>query len=272
MDCRAKFVNAHSFSEDLEVFRRLDRRDSLIKDIRLQPIVDREEQVVGFEVLARLNGDGFSDSLGDKIGKLSKDELGRLISELLLGLRLRCLLGGNYASRIDFQKVSRAPIRYFVNVEKISLTDPAVVDELIESSVDLQSAGNRLVVEVTERPLVVPSQFRSYIGALKRLKREGVLIALDDYDIDSSTHWELDLGLCDVVKLDLLGLGVFECFDEGLNERRYRHVVEKLFELSHRYHVDVLAEKVENDRQYGLVKSLPFDLFQGCRFGRSVQF
>lgn len=247
---------------------RLHENAVRLKEVRRQPIVDRHERIVGYEKLARLSIDTRAGTVEDSIGRLSKGELGRLTRELLMGLRIRCLLNRNYETQADVKKFAHTSVLYFVNVEKLSLTEPALVRELIEADVDLRSSGGYLVVEVTERPVATVDQFRSYMKGLMCLKQAKVLVALDDYNIDSPVHWELDLGLCDVVKLDLPSLGICECGDEGLLAARHSALVAKLNAFVYRYRVDLLAEKVETDWQYEFVKKLPFNLFQGYRFGR----
>lgn len=234
-----------------------------LAEVRLQPILDRQECIIGFENLARFDGTG---KLG--IYRMSDDLLHSVTRELLLGLRMRCLLDTHYHRQLNDQRGGQAMVRHFVNVEKRSLAKPAMVDELIESAADLLSTGAQLVVEVTERPLDAPEAFKAYMNGLIRLRQEGVQVALDDYDIHSPIHWELDLGLCDVVKLDLFDLGIACRGDEAFMSDHYARLMERLYQFIHRYPVELVAEKVETDWQYDLVKGLPFKLFQGYRLGR----
>lgn len=238
-----------------------------VHEICLQPIVDRQECVIGYETLARISADAFGANMERDIGALSLNTLGKLTSEVLLGLRICCMLETHYTWRKK-SELAPAAVRHFVNVEKLSLTDPAIVEELIESAADLRSSGARLVVDVAERPVATPAQFNEYLRGLVRLKQEEVLVALDDYDLNSPVHWELDLGLCDVMKFELGSLGIVEPNDESNFAIRHAVLAEKLFEMIYRYRVELLAERVETDWQYEVVKGLPFNLFQGYRFGR----
>lgn len=236
--------------------------------IRLQPIMDRRERIFGFENLARFAFDACVGSTEDAIARLPLDDLQRLTRELLLGLRIRCMLDRSYANRLNNPQGDRRAVRHFVNVEKRSLAEPDLVEEVIDSAVDLRSSGVLLVVEVTERPVDSFDGFRSYMQGLMRLKQEGLLVALDDYDIDGPFHWELDLGLCDFVKLDLPTLGVPLHEDGAFMGDRYTVLGEKLYTFIHRYQVDLVAEKVETEWQHEVARGLPFKLFQGYRLGR----
>jgi EAL domain-containing protein (putative c-di-GMP-specific phosphodiesterase class I) len=239
-----------------------------LAEVRAQPIVNRQEHIVGFENLARVESDVFGGPMDHLIARLSADELQRLTGEVLLGLRIRCLLDKNYSSQMKGQRAGHVALRHFVNVEKRSLAEPAVIDDLVESAADLRSSGAQLVVEVTERPLTSSSRFRAYVKGLMRLKQEGVQVALDDYDIDAPVHWELDLGLCDFVKLELPELGIPYCGDEDVLATHYIRLAEKLYQFIHRYLVGLIAEKVETGWQYEVAKGLPFKLFQGYHLGR----
>ncbi|WP_371366659.1 EAL domain-containing protein [Pseudomonas sp. QL9] len=247
---------------------RYHRGGPQIVGFRQQAIVDRQQQVIGFETLAALSAQVSGDASDELIAQLSMYDLERLTSDLLLRLRIRCLAEQNYEAQVRHEQTSRLPMQYFVNVEKRSLTAPALVDELIEASADMDHAGCQLVVEVTERPLTSAGQLRAYIKGMMRLKQEGVLIALDDYPLDCSVHWELDLGLGDFVKLDIHSLGLVETVDAELLSARYPVLAAQLYEFVHRYRVALIAEKVETSWQHGIAKILPFSLFQGYLFGR----
>ncbi|MDH4569695.1 EAL domain-containing protein [Pseudomonas sp. BN414] len=236
-------------------------------EVRLQPIKDRQDRVVGFESLSRFAFDSFVESTEDAISRLPRDDLQRLTRELLQGLRIRCMLDRSYARYLHDTQTGSLPVRHFVNVEKRSLAEAELIDELIEGAADLRCCGAQLVVEVTERPVGSVDGFRSYMKGLMRLKQEDVLVALDGYDIDSPVHWELDLGLCDVVKFDLKGLGVPLHEDRDFLSRRYAVLGERLYDFIHRYQVDLVAEKVETGWQHEVAKGLPFKLFQGYRLG-----
>lgn len=268
-------MSLHSLRQSLPIRSAGDRglpmSEVRMADVRLQPILDRQARIIGFESLARLASDAFVCSTEDAIARLSVEELQRLTRELLLGLRIRCMLDCSYANRLNTPRCDRQALRHFVNVEKRSLAEPDLVEEIIDSAVDLRSAGVLLVVEVTERPVASFASFRSYLQGLMRLKQEGLLIALDDYDLDDPFHWELDLGLCDFVKLDLQALGVPFYEDGAFMDERYAVLGEKLYQFIHRYQVDLVAEKVETVWQNEVAHGLPFKLFQGYRFGRPVR-
>lgn len=241
--------------------RRDDRNRLQILDVRQQPIVDRQENIVGYETLAQFNlGLG---SLEDVIKSCSVDALRQLTSDVLLGLLMRCR-----STNAFMNGAVQTVVQHFVNVEKLSLTDPTTVDDIIEAAKVLRNSNTCLVVEITERPIGSGPQLKSYLQGLTRLKQADVVIALDDYNISSSVHWELDLGLCDIVKLDLPSLGITTHGDENSFEARYPALADHLFEFIHRYHVELLAEKVETDSQYRKIQGLPFKFFQGYHFGR----
>lgn len=232
----------------------------IIREVLLQPIANRSDRVVGHEHLVRLNAPHGRKSTEDVISRLSLADLERLTSDLLLILRVRCLL--------DCGSSEHVGARHFVNVEKRTLTRSGAVEALMETALELKQSGFQLVVEITERPLGGREKFRDYIDGLIRLKQGGVFIALDDYDIDSPKHWELDLGLCDIVKFDLRTLNLPAEPDENLMAENYRELSDKLYEFIHRYRVELLAEQIETARQFEVVRGLPFKLFQGFYIGR----
>jgi EAL and modified HD-GYP domain-containing signal transduction protein len=104
------------------------------------------------------------------------------------------------------------------------------------------------VVEVLETITPTPEM----IVALRRLKEQGYLIALDDYV--GQPGFEEVIPLADIVKVEVLGMAPERMKAIGLDLRKHG--------------CRLLAEKVEDRATYDLAKSLGFSLFQGYYFSR----
>jgi c-di-GMP-related signal transduction protein len=133
--------------------------------IARQPILTREEQIFGYELL-------FRDGVENYFRAPDQDEASRstLDSSILLGLDVLC---GNR--------------RAFVNCTR---------DVLLKDYITLLPS-NQAVVEILET--VTPDDL--VLAACHRLKEAGYTIALDDFTIDDPRHVLTDL--VDIIKVDL---------------------------------------------------------------------
>ena len=233
-----------------------------IRAISFQKIVDRNINSIGYETLVRLKG--VPDRLTSAaISELSENELCRLTSNLLFRLRLACI------SDISEKKSVK---RIFVNVEKSTLSCSESIDELLECAVDFVSSGFELVVEVTERPLASTCSMRDYIDGLIRLSRAGVAIALDDYNIAGNCHIELEMGLVELVKVDIESHGMPLSPGYTLMRENLRDFHSIVSNFTNDFRIPLLAERVENSWQFETLCSMRFDYFQGYFTGRPQLF
>lgn len=107
-------------------------------------------------------------------------------------------------------------------------------------------AQDNVVLEVLED--IKPTE--AVIEALKRLKADGHVIALDDFVCDGTKQALVELA--DIIKIDLLALPGGALADQV---KRLRPTGARL-----------LAEKVETPEEYEYCKALGFDYFQGYFF------
>ncbi|MGE4290819.1 MAG: EAL and HDOD domain-containing protein [Desulfovibrio sp.] len=106
------------------------------------------------------------------------------------------------------------------------------------------------VVEILE----TVSPTKAVLGALKRLRRDGYTIAMDDYAGESELTPFLDVA--DILKVDILALQS----DPNLIRNALQQVGDR--------NVRLLAEKVETQEIFQLCEEMGFELFQGFFFSR----
>ncbi|MDY0005855.1 MAG: HDOD domain-containing protein [Spongiibacteraceae bacterium] len=181
-----------------------------------QPIYDAQLNVVAYELLFRSENGPHAENLmrGDQATS-------QVIINVLSGPSLDILLDGKPA---------------FVNFTGNLLKTPPPV------------SSEHLVVEVLE-DIVVDGET---VRALLALKRKGYSIALDDYrDLPTMRPF---LRLADIVKLDILDLGLAE--------------TERVLQALKPYQVRIIAEKVETYAQFEACKAMGCDWFQGYFLAR----
>lgn len=183
--------------------------------IARQPIYDKGHQLIGYELLYRA-GDTTIAEFSD--GKLASSQV---ILNSFLNIGFDGLIGSTQA---------------FINI-----TEDFILDEALTPMYDKQ-----IVLEVLED--ITPSA--KVVAGVKRLKKKGYKIALDDFQY--SPEYDDLLLLADFVKIDVIKLTTEEIVRE-LNKL-------KMFD------VKVVAEKVETPEMYAFCKEVEFDCFQGFHF------
>ncbi len=107
---------------------------------------------------------------------------------------------------------------------------------------------DRVVIEILEDVEISAP----LISAIKSLKEKGYKLALDDHDFDPK--WDVLLPYIDIIKVDVLTISVLE-------------ISKKIHSLKS-WNGILLAEKVEQKRQFEQLKLLGFTMFQGYFFAR----
>lgn len=183
--------------------------------IARQPIFDRSVNVVGYELLHRsANGSRFEAQDPDQASA-------ELIEESVLVHRLATLARGK---------------RAFINV-----TRNLLVQDLLSIL-----PKEEIVVELLETIRPEPR----VLEALRKLKAEGYLIALDDFAHDEALAPLVELA--DIIKVDFLAT-------RGAERRR-------VMEQCARKDLLFLAEKVETHTDFEEALALGYTLFQGFFF------
>lgn len=112
----------------------------------------------------------------------------------------------------------------------------------------LPLSSDRLVLEVLE----TVAADDEVVAGIKRLKKQGYRVALDDFQID--VNGSRLLPLADIVKIDIRAVS-------GVN-------LEREVERLRAFDVDLLAEKVETQEEFESCRALGIEYFQGYFFAR----
>ncbi len=190
-------------------------------------------------------------------------ELGLLPAETLLETAASAELAvrlGRYIRARAMTEAARwqgalAGLKLSVNVTASDLADPRFVTALDLALDGSGLARDRLILEVTEGALI--DDVRGAACLLEGLRATGVQVALDDFGTGfSSMSWLARLPI-DAIKLD-------RAFTLSLSaSERERTVVETLIDLGRRLGLSVIAEGVEDDRQYEAARRAGCDGVQG---------
>ena len=181
-----------------------------------QPIFDRHTRLVGYELLFRT---------GDEQGKAVIADHDDATSSVVL----------NTLTELTLERVV-GPHPAWINVTRKFVLD-GLADALPAKRVTLELLENQEIDDLL-------------LGALARLRERGYTIALDDFTVDKSR--EPLLPLADIVKIDVMALGLQGAFDQLAQLRGTG--------------LRAVAEKVETREEFKACADEGFELFQGYFF------
>lgn len=204
----------------------------------------------GLEILARwCMPDGYAVPTDVFIAQAMRSGLETAIA--------RTLLENAIPSVCTLARILGQPLIVGINAGPQSLADPTFLVACASFIASCRGAGVSLAVEVTEREPLLPE----LTSALKRLKSTGAVLVLDDFGTGYAKADVLTWLQPDIVKLDR-SLTVLAGKNDS--EGRLADALKAVDSIG----AKVLAEGVENTREYNWLLKHGVRLYQGYLFGR----
>ena len=162
-----------------------------------------------------------------------------------------------------FNVLSEKTIQVSVNTSPLEIDRAGCwVDEWIVASKKYQLPANTILIEVTENTLMDPDS--SIQRQLKRLSTINIDIAIDDFGVGYSSLAYLQRLDIDILKIDRSFISDIESNDNSIA------LVKAIITMAHNLDVMVVAEGVETQKQYDLLKLLACDYIQGYIFSKAI--
>jgi diguanylate cyclase (GGDEF)-like protein/hemerythrin-like metal-binding protein/PAS domain S-box-containing protein len=153
-------------------------------------------------------------------------------------------------------------IQISVNKSPIQFNSLEMVDEWIAYLDDIGLDGSHSVIEITENLMMEDSN--QILEKLTKLRDKGVEISLDDFGTGYSS-------LSYLKKFDVHYIKIDQCFVKNLEEDSLdKTLCEAMIVMAHKLGIKVVAEGVETQLQYDLLKSMDCDYVQGFLFSPAV--
>lgn len=164
---------------------------------------------------------------------------------------------------VQFNVLSEKTIQVSVNTSPLEIDRAGCwVDEWIVASKKYQLPANTILIEVTENTLMDPDS--SIQRQLKRLSTINIDIAIDDFGVGYSSLAYLQRLDIDILKIDRSFINDIESNDNSIA------LVKAIITMAHNLDVMVVAEGVETQKQYDLLKQLACDYIQGYFFSKAI--
>ncbi len=149
-----------------------------------------------------------------------------------------------------------------VNVSRTDISDPEFEDVLFGIIKEYGLEPGEFLLEITESAYTDDSE--QIIETVKKLRKDGFKIEMDDFGAGYSSLNMLAPLPIDALKLDMLFIRKIT------NEEKDKKMVELMIDIAKFLGIPVIAEGVETQEQYDLLKKLGCDIIQGYYFSKPV--
>jgi diguanylate cyclase (GGDEF)-like protein/PAS domain S-box-containing protein len=151
-------------------------------------------------------------------------------------------------------------IKLSVNVSPVQFMRPNLVDVIACALVESGLPPNRLEIEITETALL--SGNGDYVGTMRQLNAFGVMIAVDDFGTGYSSFTHLTMLPINKIKIE-------KYFTQNVTKRSdSTAIVSAVIALGSGLGIKTVAEGVETEEQFVLLRTAGVDLAQGFLFSR----
>ena len=219
-------------------------------ELHYQPLVDiKTRRQKGFEALLRWRNPDRGWMLPDQFIPLA-EETGLIAPLGAWVLQQACMDAARWPSHI---KVA-------VNLSPIQLARPDLLEIVLCALVELSLEPERLELEITETALFNHSV--DCVRLIRQLKHLGVSISLDDFGTGYSSLSYLTMFPFDKIKID-------RSFTANMTTRAAcAAIVAAVLALGHNLNVETVAEGVETEEQFEILRATGITQAQGYLFGR----
>jgi EAL domain-containing protein (putative c-di-GMP-specific phosphodiesterase class I) len=154
-------------------------------------------------------------------------------------------------------------LRLSVNVSGLQLQQPDFVQQVGDVVRRSGVAAERLTLELTESVLV--HDMDDAVGKMRALHAMGVRLSLDDFGAGYSS-------LSYLRELPFAEMKIDRAFTRGIvRDAHAATITRNLLQLGRDLGIDVIAEGIEQDDQFALLREQGACLFQGYLFGRPME-
>lgn len=216
-----------------------------------QPIVTLDQQIFGFEALARIRGSWAAGGVAELFDYAAR-------RQQLTELNLAALRSALARGRTLPQEAA-----LFINVDPTAFDGGGLVDVLRTAAAENRFPLSRIVLEITERSGFADDA--AALGAFECLSADGVRFALDDHG-SAYSH----LPLIDRIRPSFVKISQTfgTAFDEDpMRTRVVRHIVA----LAHDFGCRTILEGIETASTARAAAAHGIDLAQGYHFGRPLE-
>lgn len=221
--------------------------------IYYQPLIDSKTiQLLGFEILLRWNSPILNEvSPNEFISIAEKNGLIHEIGEWVL--KKAC---------VDYKKITHIfndkNLLLSINISVLQLENEQFLSKIKNILCDTEMNSNNLIFEITETELM--QQPERTIELIKEIKKLGIRFALDDFGVSYSSLQYLKILPVSLLKIDQVFIR-----DIAIDANDAA-IVRAIIQLAHGLGISTIAEGVETQDQFSLLKEMGCEYIQGFYF------
>ncbi len=227
-----------------QVLRKAVNEDSFI--LKYQPMVDKDRNIVSFEALIRI----FQDNriiYPDEFIPVAED------TDLIQAVGRWVISNACFVANECDHNIS-------INVSSKQFHQQGFIKYIEQIINRFEIKPNSLTIELTEG--VVVGNFNELQYKFNRLKELGIKIAIDDFGTGYSSLQYLRRLPIDYLKIDKSFIEDIQTDDSAVI------IIKTIAAMAGNLNMKTIAEGVENEAQFAMLKTLGCDYFQGYLFGR----
>lgn len=211
------------------------------------PIVsNKTKEIVRYECLIRANDDGKIISPVSFLEAVRKAGLMTNLSKIMVN---KC-----------FSFFSGSDIQFSINLTYEDLLDEKFIDFIFIKQNQYNIDASNVVFEILE-DIIIDTKYKIPLENLKKLKKHGFLLALDDFGADRSNFNRFT----SIVDLDYIKIDGSFIRKIDKNEKNFK-IVRSIVTLARQMDIKTVAEFVSTREEYEVVSNLGIEYSQGYYF------
>jgi diguanylate cyclase (GGDEF)-like protein/PAS domain S-box-containing protein len=223
--------------------------------VAYQPLFDAGNELRGFEALLRWEH--------PELGSVHPEEFIPIAEEAGLIVPIgEWVLHQACRQAQKWNAESASPIRIFVNVSRVQLARPDIIDTVSRALSQSGLPAALLELEVTESCII--TDLENTCLRLSRLRELGVSIAIDDFGTGHSSFSCLQRLPVDTLKIDRSFIARLDGTPGG------SAIIRTIIALAAQLGLQVVAEGVETEMQYNELQNIRCSLLQGYLLARPL--
>ena len=200
------------------------------------------------------------------------EELGDIPPSVFIPMAEECGLIipiGNWVINTAFSTLKQWQTKYdfkgiiSINLSPIQLKQPSIIDDIKNCLDKYQLSPNFVEIEITEGIMI--DSMEDAISKMKTLKEMGFKISLDDFGTGYSSLSYLQMLPLDTLKIDKSFINDITSKD-GIQANITNSIIMMVSQMG----LDTIAEGVEHDEQYELLKKFNCHIIQGFLCGKPM--
>ena len=162
----------------------------------------------------------------------------------------------------DWKERLNMSIPVSVNISRVDLYDPELIDKLLDIVRNNRLELNELILEITESAYTENAELM--VEKVKKLRHLGFKIEMDDFGSGYSSLSMLSYMPIDALKLDM------QFIRNAFKARKDTRLLEIMIKLAGAFEVPTIAEGVETAEQVFTLRLMGCDIIQGYYFSRPL--